>query len=282
MVERREIKDEKHDILTHRGRRDHIYVLSVDPILATDIYERITGDERLKDHFVIRPRPGDIDQMVANLARMAQGTVTSRLLIFDVRRASLPKLRKVFRDVVGFNRKDFNRLCYTMCIGDGPPPLFQNGKGLEVFTLYLADHRVDFHPAVFFYDPLLHYEPGEARARAIDDEFTLRDDLPRRLLPYFQQGTEAKVDDIRRFFRAVGKDEEVREKRRRMLRSLYKKRFAKQFPGLDEEMKALVSAKGLHMATEKLNLYPLYFEDWVHRLMHKAKKNSAKPADPAP
>ncbi len=274
MVERREITDEKHDILTHPGRRNLIYILTVDPILATDIYERIEADERLKDYLVIRPRSAEIDETVVSLAKMAQGTIAARLLIFDVRRASLPKLRKAYRDIVGFNRKDFNKLCYTILIGDGPPTLFQNGRGLDVFTLYLADHRVDFHPAVFFYDPLLHYEPGEVQPRAIDDEFLLRDDLPQRLLPYFQEGRQADVDAIRRFFRATGRDEEVRKKRRHILRSLYKKRFTEQFPGHEEQMKALISAKGLHLATEKLNLYPLYFEDWVHRLMEKAKKNS--------
>lgn len=277
MVERRELQDENHDILTHPGRRNHIYILTIDPILATDVYERITADERLKDSLVIRPRPADIDQTLTSIARMAQGTVISRLLILDVRRAALPKLRKVYRDIVGFNRKDFNRLCYTILIGDGPPTLFQEGRGLEVFTLYLAAHRVDFHPAVFFFDPLLHYEPGEALRQAIDDEFSLREDLPRRLLPYFQEGRDANIDAIRQFFRAVGKDEEIRHKRRRILRSLYKKRFVEQFPGQEEQMRALISAKGLQLATEKLNLYPLFFEDWVYRLMKKAEKNSAEP-----
>lgn len=281
MIERQELNDEKHDILTHGARRNLIYILTVDPILATDVYERIGADNRMKKYLVIRPRPGEIDETVAGIGKMAQGTISARLLIFDVRRASLPKLRKVYRDIVGFNRKDFNKLCYTVLIGDGPPTLFQNGRGLDVFTLYLADHRVDFHPAVFFFDPLLHYEPDEVQARAIDDEFSLRDDLPQRLLPYFQEGSDAKIDAIRRYFRAVGKGEEVRKKRRRVLRSLYKKRFAKQFPGQDEQMKALLSAKGLRLASEKLNLYPLYFEDWVYRLMQKAKKNSKAPAKPA-
>ena len=44
---------------------------------------------------------------------------------------------------------------------------YQNGRGLDVFTIYLGAHRVDYHPAVFFFDPLLHYQPGELEMQAI-------------------------------------------------------------------------------------------------------------------
>ena len=39
MEERQELIDEQHDILTHPGRRDKVYILTVDPVLATDVYE---------------------------------------------------------------------------------------------------------------------------------------------------------------------------------------------------------------------------------------------------
>ncbi|MHC4521801.1 MAG: hypothetical protein ACYTAS_24675 [Planctomycetota bacterium] len=191
-----------------------------------------------------------------------------------------PKLRNAFRDITGFNRKDFNKLCYTILIGDGPPTLFQNGRGLDVFTIYLGDHRVDYHPAVFFFDPLLHYEPEEMELRAIDDEFVLRDDIPKRLVPYFQNSEETTVRAVRRFFRAQDKDETVRQKRLRMLTSLYKKRFIAQFPGREALLKDVISRDGLQLATEKINLYPLFFEDWVDALMQKAQIN-ASPSEEA-
>ena len=275
MIERQELIDEQYDILTHRGRKNTIYVLTLDPILGVDVTARIASDERLKGFEVIRPSAHTIGDTVDTMERAAQDTTHARLLIFDVRRAGLPKLRKVHRDIVGFNRKDFNKLCFSILIGDGPPMLYQNGRGLDAFTIYLGAHRVDYHPAVFFYDPLLHYEPSEAQLGAIDDEFKLRDDVPRRLAPYFRKD-DMMVDAVRRYFRAVDKPDEIRQKRRRMLKGLYRKQINERLPGHEEQIKAWMSRKGLQLATEKINLYPMHFEDWVYRLMRKAQHNAAE------
>ena len=275
MIERRVLVDDKQDILSHKGRRNRIHILSIDPVLTHDLYKRMRGDDRLKDYRIIRPRAKDIPGAREEIQSRAQETIAARLLILDVRRATLPMLRNAFRDITGFNRKDFNNLCYTILIGDGPPMLFQNGRGLDVFTIYLGDHRVDYHPAVFFFDPLLHYEPEEMELRAIDDEFELRSDVPRRLIPYFQNSDETTVRAVRRFFRAQDKDEAVRKKRLKTLRQLYKKRFLEQFPGKEAQLTDWVSREGLQLATEKINLYPLYFEDWVDTLMQKAQDNAS-------
>ncbi len=280
MIERQELIDDQQDILTHRARRNVIYILTLDPILGTDVAERIGADERLKGYEIIQPAAGTIDGTVDAIERAAPDTTHARLLIFDVRRAGLPKLRKVHRDIVGFNRKDFNKLCFSILIGDGPPMLYQNGRGLDVLTLYLGAHRVDYHPAVFFYDPLLHYEPSEALLRAIDDEFTLRNDVPKRLAPYFRQDVMT-VGTVRRYFRAVGKPDEIRQKRGRMLKRLYRKQITERLPGCAEQIKAWLSRKGLQLATEKINLYPMHFEDWVYKLMHKAQRNAESTEDAA-
>lgn len=42
------IQDTKWDILSHSKRADWIHILSLDPILATDVYERIHNDPRMK------------------------------------------------------------------------------------------------------------------------------------------------------------------------------------------------------------------------------------------
>ena len=275
MVERVELKDNQQDILSHSQRRDRIFVLSVDPILIADVRERIKAQKRLKRCRVIAPRGIYVPAAVEEIEQMAQETVTARLLIFDLRRVTLPKLRRPFNAVVGYNRRDFNKLCYTICIADGPVNLFQNGRGLDAFIPYLSSHRVDYHPAVFFYDPFLHYEVNEMQPRSIDEEFVIPDQLPRRLVPYFQKSETMNVDTIRRYFRATDKEEDVRKERRRMLRRLYKRRFAKQFPTREGQMKDLLSRDGIQLTTEKLNLYPLYFEDWVYRLIGKARKNAS-------
>ena len=94
-----------------------------------------------------------------------------------------------------------------------------------------------------------------------------------------EKGT-SRIRAIRRFFRAQDKDEATREKRLKMLRSLYKKRFLEQFPGREAQLADWTSPDGLQLATEKINLYPLYFEDWVDTLMHKAQDNAAAAAAP--
>jgi hypothetical protein len=272
------LTDNKQDVLSHPRRRSQIHVLTIDPILAADICERIGADKRLARYTVLCPRAATIRSGLEEVERMAQATISSRLLIFDVRRVTLPKLRRAFNAIVGYNRRDFNRLCYSICIGDGPVNLFQDGRVVDLFIPFLGSHRVDFHPAVFFYDPFLHYEPNELLPQGIDDEFVIPDAMPRRLAPYFKN-ERMRVGQVRRFFRAVDRDGEIRTRRRRMLRHVYKKRLAQQFPGQQEQYKALLSRHGLQLATEKLNLYPLHFESWVHELMHKARHNAA-PSQP--
>ena len=271
--ERYHLTDDKFDVLSHPRRRGQIHVLTIDPVLAADVCERIGSDPRLQRYPLLCPRTAGIRSALEEIERMAQETISSRLIIFDVRRVTLPRLRKHFNAIVGYNRRDFNKLCYSICIGDGPVNLFQDGHAVDLFVPYLASHRVDFHPAVFFFDPFLHYEPREMRLQALDDEFVIPDAIPQRLVPFFR-GDATKVEPIRRFFRAVDKDDEVRHKRRRMLRHLYKKRLAEQFPGHEDQFKDLLTRRGIQWASEKMNLYPLYFEDWVYDLLRKARRNA--------
>ncbi len=275
------ITDSKQDILSHPRRRDYIHVLTLDPTLADDVCERIGADKRLVRCRLICPRGTNVRDALEEMERTAPQTASSRLIIFDVRRATLPKLRHAFNAIVGYNRRDFNKLCYSICIGDGPLNLFRNGGFAELFVPHLAAHRVDFHPAAFFYDPFLHYEPSEVVLQSIDDEFVISDAIPKRLAPFFKNDS-MKVGTIRQFFRAVDKDEQTRKKRQRMLRHVYKKRLAELFPEQQEQLKDLLTRGGIQWASEKMNLYPLYFEDWVYDLMHEARQHAiAKPNAPA-
>ena len=43
------LKDTAQDILSHPGRRNRIHILTLDHILATDVYERIHHDPRMKN-----------------------------------------------------------------------------------------------------------------------------------------------------------------------------------------------------------------------------------------
>lgn len=128
------LEDEQLDILSHAGRRNTIHILTLDPILATDVYERIHHDPRMKHTQLIKPRPTKIKETIEEIEGMAKDTVYSRLLIVDVRRETLPKLRRAYNTVVGYNRRDLNKLCYIILIGDGPFNLFWEDKSLDVFV----------------------------------------------------------------------------------------------------------------------------------------------------
>ena len=268
-----EITDISPDILSHPERKDRIYILTLDHVLATDIYSRMFYDKRLKHYQLIRPRQQEeIDKMVEEINEMSRDTVTSRLMIIDVRRATLPRLQRIYNAIVGYNRRDLNKFCYIILIGDGPVNLFSHGKSLDAFVPFLSGHRVDFHPAVFFFDPFIHYEANEIELSVIGEKFELPDQIPKRLIPFFKQDRDLRVDNIRNYFRATDKDEEIKKKRRARLKNLYKQSFTVQFPENADQIKSLLSRNGLRIASEKLNVYPLYFEDRVYKLLRKAKK----------
>lgn len=257
------------DILSHPAKKDNVHILTLDSVLATDVYERIRSDARTKDYRLIMPKEKTIRAAVAEIDGMARDTVSSRLLIIDVRRLTLPKLQNAYNKVVGYNRRDLNKLCYTILIGDGPLNLFTAGKSIDVFVPHLSIHRIDYHPAVFFYDPFLHYQSDELPTAGVDDVFVLPDTLPARLAPYFtSQGV--KIHMVRRYFRATGKSQEVKKERLDILTDLYEKRIAEQFPHHKDQLKAWLSKEGIRLASEKLHLYPLFFEDWVYELVEKA------------
>jgi hypothetical protein len=268
-----EITDISPDILSHPERKDRIYILTLDHVLATDIYSRMFYDKRLKHYQLIRPRQQkEIDKMVEEIDEMSRDTITSRLMIIDVRRATLPRLQRIYNAIVGYNRRDLNKFCYIILIGDGPVNLFSYGKSLDAFVPFLSGHRVDFHPAVFFFDPFIHYEANEIELSVIGEKFELPDQIPKRLIPFFKQDRDLRVDNIRNYFRATDKDEEIKKKRLARLKNLYKQSFTVQFPENADQIKSLLSRNGLRIASEKLNLYPLYFEDRVCKLLRKAKK----------
>jgi hypothetical protein len=265
-------KDAAWDILSHPMRKHRVHILTLDGILAADIYERIHYDPRMKHYELVRPQKAGVRDAVIEIDDMALDTVASKLLILDVRRDTLPMLQRSYNKIVGYNRRDLNRLCYTILIGDGPVNLFKAGKSLDVFVSHLSSHRVDYHPAVFFYDPFLHYEADEMQHRGVDDEFVLRDWLPKRLVPYFKKGEDIGVDSIRRFFRATGQPEQIVKERLKILGDMFERRIAEQFPHHKDQLRVWQSKEGIRLASEKLHLYPLFFEDWVCDLMQKAGK----------
>jgi hypothetical protein len=270
---RQTVKDPGVDILSHSKRRNSVHILTLDKALADDVSERIRTDVRMEGYTVKRPIE-DLRHAVEEIEAMAPETVTSRLIVIDVRKSTLPILQPAYNKVVGYNRRNLNSLCYIVLIGDGPMNLFQPGRNLDEFVPYLTKLRLDYYPAVFFYDPFLHYEPDELVRTDVDLAALIPTKLPKRLAYYFKEQA-ATVNDIRKFFRAAGKPQQAKQKRLKKLRDLYAKRSDVQFPNDQKNIEALFTRQGVQLATEQLHLYPLFFEDWAFDLIQKAREASS-------
>jgi len=268
-------------MLSHKHRKDQVHILTADAILATDVQERIDGDERTRSLSLRVPKASG-DAAVAEVERMARETVASRLMILDVRGVTLPRLLKAYTQVVGFNRRDLNSLCYTLLIGDGPVSLLKPGKSLEVFVPHLARMRVDFSPAAYFFDPFLHYtdaEMNELRAAADPPQLT---HIPRRLADRLSK-QHMPVADVRRYFRAASAPPTQRSRavarRSAKLVELFRRGLKKAYGEGAHNLTDLFTKEGYTFEAERLalHLYPLHFEDWVADLMQRAAAGAVRP-----
>jgi hypothetical protein len=272
-------------MIKHQARQDKIHVLSLDHVLAADICERLGDDARLARVELIVPGQGREGITVQHVADLAKETISSRVIILDVRSQTLARLQEPFNRVAGFNRGDLNERCFTIVIGDGPPKLFRPDTTLDVFAPLLAKCRIDYSPAAFFFDPFIHYGPDERVSFGLDEAGGLPTEIPRRLAHTFK-GERVLVEDVRRYFRAAGAEAAAKEaaKRRRMdtLVRLYKKRLAEAFAERRREAYPWLSKEGYTLVDETLrvHLYPLYFEDWVADLIDMARTWPAKRLDP--
>ncbi|MFH1371016.1 MAG: hypothetical protein ABII09_06995 [Planctomycetota bacterium] len=259
---------EEFDVLSYQQRKPRIHILTLDTVLSEDICERLENDRKTRFYELVVPKESQWQRRLEEIEAAVEHTTKSRMLIMDVRKVTLPKLHQAYNKIIGYNRKDMNKFCFTVLVGDGPLSLFKEGKSPDVFVPYLAKHRVDYNPAVFFFDPFLHYEPDELDS-SVDDEFVLPSQLPRRLASYFPEAG-VTVDSVRRYFRAAEQPEAVKKQRLKVLAALYMKRIAEQFPDHKDRLLDLLSKNGLQLASERMNLYPVFFEKWVHELMQKA------------
>ena len=264
-------------MLSHVGRKDRIHVLTLDNVLATDLRERISFDLGTRDYEVIAPQNWGMTEAIAEIERMATHTVSSRLLIMDVRSYTLPRLRHAYNKIIGYNRMDLHCLCYTMLIGDGPPNSFGSKNSPDVFAPLLASHRQDYHAAVFFYDPFLHYTTSERHALGLDGGDKLPENMPQRLAKgYWKENVS--MGAVRRYFRAglVSGGVRARAKVRRQepLARFFKERMAEQFPHDTDMHESFLCKEGYSLTGEalKLHVYPFFFEEWVSELMQKAKE----------
>jgi len=266
-------------MLNYKDRKNRIHIITLDSVLAVDICERLKNSPRIPRVELVLP--ADIEKSeitIEDIDNSALDTMASRLLIMDVRSHTLPRLQQAYNKIVGYNRADFNLYCYTALIGDGPANLFEQGGDIDDFAPLLAKFRIDYSPAVFFYDPLLHYSHGEKLAMGVDRDNSIPVTIPRRLEKGFEsQGEHVTAEDVRKYFRAESApgDKKEAKKRKRLgrLAKLYRKKIAKEFPEVADELVKCLKKGGYSFTGEALplNTYPFYFEEWTAELLEKAK-----------
>jgi hypothetical protein len=262
-------------MLYRADRRDLVYILTLDAALAEDVYERLRARESLAGVEIVRPMGGPGGVTPCDIEKLAEETVAARVLIIDVRSATLPRLQPAYNKIVGYNRADFNWFCYTLLIGDGPTKLFTPGTALEVFVPLLGQMRIDYSAAAFFYDPFLHYTYGEKVQQRMARQ-VLTDAVPERLAEGFKEAA-LSVGQIRLYFRAAGTPPEERlakmQKRLKSLEKFFRKRLKEAFGEQVKAWAAGMSKEGYGFEAEALGLhfYPFYFEEWVEDLLDKAR-----------
>ncbi len=166
-------------MLHYTERKNRIHIITLDPVLAEDINERLSEYSGTNTARLIMP--GSAQTITPeDIHKLARDTTDSKILIMDVRTQTKPPLQQAYSDIVRFNRPDLNNFCHTVLIGDGPSDFLLQSKGTNAFQNYLADLRVDFSPAVFFANPFLYYTQQEIQD-AIQNQNALPEKLPQRL-----------------------------------------------------------------------------------------------------
>jgi len=263
-------------MLHYKERHNRIHIITLDHVLAEDVFERLTEYPGMESIELIKPRKESLAVTAESILKSARDTLMSRVLIIDVRSQTKPMLQRAYSDIVRFNRPDFNHYCYSVLIGDGPVNLFERSKGINIFQNYLSDLRVEYSPALFFSSPFLHYSYEETQQLAIYRNNELPERIPARLQKYFKE-SNITVERLCKYFIAAEMPDSMRlrkrKKRLEKLKKLYAQILAKEFPEDKDHLAQALSKEGCALPGEslKLNVYPFFFEEWILDLIKKAE-----------
>jgi len=231
----------------YKDRDRRVDIVTMDRVLATDVYERLRAYKPMGSVELRRPGRGDGEITVQDVEQFVPETTEAGVLIVDVRAQTRTKLRQAYGTMVRRNRPDFNTYCYTVLIGGGPVNLLQPGMGMEAFRDYLIEMRVDYSPAACFIDPFLHYTLDEMQERALYENNTLPEQIPLHLQRYFKADKLA-AEKLRAYFRAAEVDEVRRQghrrRRQKALEDLYRRLLHKDLPDHEQELVQGLSKEG--------------------------------------
>jgi hypothetical protein len=258
-------------MLHYPDRKNRINIITLDPVLARDIYDRLTQNPSTNKAEIILPVINNEIITPEDILKKAHDTTDSRILIIDVRTQTKPKLQQAHSDIVRFNRPDLNHYCFTVLIGDGPASFLFQKKGINAFQNYLADLRLDYSPALFFANPFIFYTHEELLDFAMYNDNAIPEKIPHRLEKFFKPGIPVKT--VYEFFRAPGEPEDKKKKRLRKLKDIYLKIVSQDFPNDVNRLETALSKQGCDFPGEtlKLNTFPFYFEEWISDLLIAAQ-----------
>ena len=257
-------------MLHYRERKNTIYIITLDKILAEDISSRLYDYPDTASIQLIMPGSGKT-VTPEDILKTAHNTTDSKILIMDVRSHTKPRLQQAYSDIARFNRPDANNYCHIVLIGDGPSDYLLKSKGTSAFQNYLADLRNDYSPAVFFADPFLYYTQQEIQELILDRNNAMPEKIPQRLEKYFKKNLPLKT--IYEYFRAAEKQDSMKLKRRKQrlgqLKDIFLKLAAEDFPDDKDKLATALSKQGCSFPGEslRLNVYPFYFEEWISDLL---------------
>lgn len=269
-------KSKGYTVLHYRNRNDRISIITIDRVLLDDIYDRLAAYPGMESIELVKPcEDGSVIKAEAIL-KSTRDTITSRVLILDIRSQTIARLQRAYSDIIRFNRPDLNQYCYTVLVGDGPSDFLHPERGKKTLPSFISDLRINYSAAAFFGDPFLYYSIEEIQEMALSDPNYLPETVSRRFDKYFE-GDRPSVEKIRRYFRAANKqgDDKTREKknRRKVLKRLFVKMVLDEFPDDREQILDALSREGLAVPGETLrcNVYPFHFEKRVLEVFKKAQ-----------
>jgi hypothetical protein len=254
-------------LLTHTNRIDRICVLTLDRYLAGDVKERVSADSRMSSLEVLQPwRPGQSVQ-VQDVLRLAPLSTTCRLIVLDTRRRYLPRVQEAYNRVSCYNRQDFNRLCFSIIITDGPAGFPSADVGVGAFRAIIARARLDYSAAAVFFDPLIH-DPRLQYAGGIGDRSNELLVPEPDLLP----STVWRLPDARSYLRGPRGERSLRQGQ---VMARWAQYAFSRYPTWASSAEATMSADGAPVPGETLPLrtYPFHFEDFLNDCLNRTKSS---------
>lgn len=260
-------------MLHYRNRERNIQIITLDPVLASDVSDRIHSCPGLEQVKILLPGGNESELNIEDIQKKTHDTTNSSILIFDLCSWTRVRLQQAFSDIIRFNRPDFNENCYSIVIGDLPIEYIKDHK-LHNIHNYLSDIRIDFSPAALFITPFSLYSPQEKHLILTNPDNLFPETIPARFGKYFKE-EKPTVRRVLAYFRAaeVGDDKKLKakEKRQAVLKTLYTRMTEEDFPSLKELFLKGLTKEGYSVPGEllKVHLYPFFFEEYVSNLMRK-------------